>query len=275
MPESRNPIVTLTTDFGGSDHYVGAVKAAILSIATQVTIVDITHDIPAHDVREAAWVLRNAYNVFPKFTVHVAVVDPGVGTARRPIVAVTESYYFVGPDNGIFSFVFEAEPPARVVAITAPHYLRPSISATFHARDVFGPVAAHLSRGIDITNFGETIEDVTRLELPRPKVMQDGSVRAAVAHVDRFGNVILNLSRPAMEALMERVKASVLSATAGGRRITALHATYGEAPPGTPFLLYNSSDFLEIAVNQGRASDLLALRAGDIVDLSLAQQAAQ
>lgn len=275
MPETRLPIITLTTDFGTRDHYVAAMKAAMLSVSTQIAIVDVTHDIPAHDIREAGWVVRNAYTAFPKWTVHVAVVDPGVGSARRPILAVTDGHYFVGPDNGIFSFVFEADPPVNVVELTSAHYFRQGVSPTFHARDIFGPVAVHLARGIETSNFGEAIQDVTRLELPRPKVTQEGAIRATVVQVDRFGNVVLNVTRSSMEALVQRMKASGFSATVGACKVTQLFTTYAEAPSGTPFMLYNSSSFLEIAANQARASDMVGAKAGDIVELSLVQQIAQ
>jgi len=269
MPEVRPTVISLTTDFGNADHYVGALKASILSVSAQIPIVDITNDIPAHNVMEAGWALRNAYATFPRLTVHLAVVDPGVGTARRPIAAVSENYYFVGPDNGIFSFVFDAEPPARVYEIRATHFMRSPVSPTFHARDIFGPVAAHLACRADVSNVGDPIEDFVRLDLPRPTVTKSGSVQATVAHVDRFGNVVLNLTRPVMEGFMERMKASGFTASAGSTQVAQRFSTYGEAPRGTPFLLFNSSGFLEIAANQARASDILKLRAGDSVELSL------
>lgn len=275
MPETRLPIVTLTTDFGTSDHYVAAVKAAILTVSTQIAIVDVTHEIPAHDVLAAGWVLRNAYSCFPKWTVHLAVVDPGVGTSRRPILVVTDNYYFVGPDNGIFTFVLEAEPPSRVIELTAAHYFRSGVSPTFHARDIFAPVAANLARGIESSNFGDPVDDITRVDLPRPKVTQEGAIRATVAHIDRFGNIILNVTRSSMESMLQRMKASGFTATVGSTRVAQIFKTYGEAPAASPFLLYNSSNFLEIAANQASACDLLGCRAGDVVELTLIQQAAQ
>ena len=239
------------------------------AVAPQAVIVDITHDLPAHDVREAAWVLRNAIASFPKLTVHVAVVDPGVGSARRPILASTENHYFIGPDNGIFSWVFENEPPRRVVEIKAEHYMRSNVSSTFHARDIFGPAAAHLTRGVDAGNFGETIEDYAKLDLPRARLTPEGEVKATVAHVDRFGNIVLNLTRAMIEQLMARAGATGIEASVGAVRLEAIVATYAEAPAGAPFLLYNSSDFLEIAANQGRAADILKVRSGDGVGIRL------
>ena len=266
----RVPIITLTTDLGTRDHYVGAMKAVMLGVSTELAIVDITHEIPPHDLMEAGWVLRNAFATFPPRSVHVAVVDPGVGTTRRPIVAVAGEHLFVGPDNGVFSFVFDVCPPRQVIEISTTHYLQSEISATFHGRDIFAPAAAHLAKGADPSHFGDTIDDFSRLELPRPKVTPGGSVRVAVAHVDRFGNVILNVTHAALAALMERVQATGVTASIGDRRIQRLVKTYGDASPGEPVLLYNSGGFLEIAVNQGRAADLLKLRAGDAADLTLA-----
>lgn len=275
MPETRLPIITLTTDFGGSDHYVGAVKAAILSVSTSIAIVDITHEIPQHDIQGAGWILRNAFTAFPTRSVHVAVADPGVGTRRRPIVVAAQNHLFVGPDNGLFSFLYDSDPPARVHEITASHYMRATLSDTFHARDIFGPVAAHLARGADAANVGEPIEDFVRLELPRPVVTPEGAVRATVAHVDRFGNVILNVTRVSLEALMARSGATSIAALVNGVRVTHLCKTYGTGPDNAPFALFNSSDLLELACNRGRAVDLLKVRPGDAVDLTLVQQASQ
>jgi len=275
MPETRLPIITLTTDFGGSDHYVGAVKAAILSVSTSIAIVDITHEIPQHDIQGAGWILRNAFTAFPTRSVHVAVADPGVGTRRRPIVVAAQNHLFVGPDNGLFSFLYDSDPPARVHEITASHYMRATLSDTFHARDIFGPVAAHLARGADAANVGEAIEDFVRLEHPRPTVTPEGHVRATVAHVDRFGNVILNVTRSAVEAFMNKTGATGIVAVVNGARVTQMCRTYGDGPERAPFILFNSSDFVEIACNQTRAADLFKVRRGDPVELSQVQQATQ
>ncbi len=267
MPERARPIITLTTDFGTTDHYVGAVKGAILSVSTDPVIVDITHDVPPHDVMAAAWVLARAIPAFPRRTIHVAVTDPTVGTARVPILIVTDDHHLIGPDNGIFSFVLEASPPSLIVALTAPHYLREPVSATFHARDIFGPVAAHLTRGVDPANFGDPIETCVRLELPRPAVTPQRTVRASVIHVDRFGNLILNVTRQGLEALMGTDRARAIAVVAGGARVETMVTTYAEAAGGAPALLYNSSGFLEIAANRARASEALGLAAGAVVEV--------
>ena len=266
MQERPRPIITLTTDFGMTDHYVGAVKGAILSVTTDPVIVDITHDIPPHDVMTAAWVIARAVPVFPRRTIHVAVTDPTVGTARRPILIVTEDHLLIGPDNGLFSFVLEASPPSRIIALTTPHYMREPVSATFHARDIFGPVAAHLTRGVDPANFGDAMETCVRLELPRPAMTPQRTVRATVVHVDRFGNLILNVTRPGLEALLGS-DARAIAVVAGGARVETMVTTYAEAAAGAPALLYNSSGFLEIAANRSRASEALGLMAGAVVEV--------
>ncbi|MFQ5700288.1 MAG: S-adenosyl-l-methionine hydroxide adenosyltransferase family protein [Acidobacteriota bacterium] len=261
------PIITLTTDFGTQDHYVGSVKAAILSVAGDIRIVDITHEIPAHDVVQAALILRNVFNEFPRDTVHIAVTDPGVGTQRRAIVAVTENYRFVGPDNGIFSLCFEIEPPSRVIAITARHYMRAKTSPTFHARDIFAPVAAHIARGADPGNLGEAVEDPACLEQIWPATTSEGTIRARAIHIDRFGNIVLNVTRRALEGALARVGSERVTARVGRNRVERIVMTYGEAPPGVPCLLWNSASLLEIAINRQRASDVLHVSVGDAIDI--------
>lgn len=267
VPERPRPIITLTTDFGTTDHYVGALKGAILSLATDPILVDITHDIPPHDVMTAAWVLARAVPAFPRRTLHVAVTDPTVGTARKPILIVTDDHYLIGPDNGIFSFVLETSPPSLIVALTAPHYMRQPVSSTFHARDIFGPVAAHLTRGVDPLNFGAPLETCVRLELPRPALTPQRTVRSSIIHVDRFGNLILNVTRSGLEALLGADRARSLAVVAGGARVETTVEAYADAPAGVPVILYNSSGFLEIAASRARASEALGLGAGDVVEV--------
>ena len=269
MAEQRVPIITLTTDFGTRDHYVSSLKAAILSVTTQVQIVDVTHEVPAHDIGAAAYMIRSAYAAFPPRTTHLVVVDPGVGTSRRPIILSADNHYFVGPDNGVFTLIYESDVPARVFQITAEHYMSPSPSPTFHGRDIFAPVAAHVSRGLGIENFGDPVEDPVKIDLPRPKVTQEGLVRATVIFVDRFGNVVTNVTRTALEALMQKLGRTQIRGGVGGAAITETRATYAEGPGGTPFFLFNSSDYLEVAAHEARASDLLGLKPGDTVEIHL------
>ena len=269
MPEARVPIITLTTDFGTADHYVASIRGAILSVSTQVQIVDISHEVPAHDVTYAAHLVRDAAAAFPLRTVHLVVVDPGVGTARRPIIAAANNQFFVGPDNGVFSLIYESEDFTGAVHITATHYMGPDPSPTFHGRDIFAPVAAQLARGLGMENFGDPIEDAVRIETLKPRVTAEGLVKAAVLHIDRFGNVITNLSRVSLDALMQKFGRSQLRGGVGAAAITEMRTTYGEGPAGAPFFLFNSTGQLEIASHETRACDILGLKAGDSVDIHL------
>lgn len=269
MPEQRIPIITLTTDFGSADHYVSSIKAAILSVTTNVHLVDVTHDVPAHDVVAGGFTLRAAYPAFPPRTIHLVVVDPGVGTERRPIIVSADNHYFVGPDNGIFSGLYESDPAARIIHITAAHYLRENPSPTFHGRDVFSPVAAQMSRGLGMENFGDFIEDPVRVDLPRPKVTPEGHLKATVILIDRFGNAVTNVTRGALEALMQKLGRSRIHGGTPRAAVTELRRTYADGPSGSVFFLFNSSDHLEIAASQGRASDLLGLKPGDAVEVNL------
>jgi len=258
-------IVTLTTDFGLEDGYVGQMKGAALSICSNLQFVDITHHVPPHDVLSGALHLKAAYSSFPPGTVHVAVVDPGVGTARRGVVVRTARYVFVAPDNGLLSLALEDEPVGAAHLLEARHLRRSNVSATFEGRDVFAPAAAWVARGIEVERFGPEAGDLARLELPafRAEAGRPVSVRALL--VDRFGNVTLNVPRRAVQrddgsAPLPRIRVQTPRAT-----IDELHRTYGDADPGKPFLLFNSADFLEIAVREGRACERLGLRAGDEV----------
>ena len=180
------PVITLLTDFGTADYFVGAVKGAILSVNPSAVIVDITHEIPPQDIEAGAFTLLAAYKTFPVGTIHVAVVDPGVGSTRRPIIVKTNEQFFVGPDN-TFTYIYDREPSHRIVHVTADRFFRPSVSSTFHGRDIFAPVAAALSNGVALEEFGEEINDQVRLpSLETP---------LRVIHIDRFGNCVTNITR--------------------------------------------------------------------------------
>ena len=268
MAAARRPIVTLTTDFGTADHYVAAMKGVILSLAPGAVLVDISHDVAPHDVMEAGWLLRQACFWFPAGTVHVAVTDPGVGTARRPLLAAAGGHWFVGPDNGIFSWVFAARPPREVRELAVP---RRAVSATFHGRDIFAPAAARLAAGARPATLGARIRDWRRVEIPRPERARAGAARARVIHVDRFGNVILGFTRSDARALTSRSAAARLGVAAGRRRVTRFVTTYAEIPSGGVAMLFGSSDFLELAANQARADRLLGLALGDQVRVILSR----
>lgn len=235
-------LITLLTDFGTADYFVGAVKGAIASVNPNVPIIDVTHEIPAQDIEAGAFMLLAAYKTFPRGTIHVAVVDPGVGSARRPIIAVTNDQFFVGPDNGIFSYISAH----RTFHVTAEKYFRPNPSSTFHGRDVFAPVAAALSTGVAPEQFGPEINDEVRLpSLESP---------LRIIHIDRFGNCVTNISRE---------KFSGKSLSINGHTITAFRNFYGEAPAGEVFAIWGSAGFLEISVNGGSAARVLGAKRGD------------
>ena len=242
------PLITLLTDFGTADYYVGAVKGVILSVNPDAVIVDITHEVPAQDIETGAFLLLAAYKTFPRGTVHVAVVDPGVGSTRRPIIVSAADQFFVGPDNGIFTYI---EPPHRAFHVTAEKHFRPDPSSTFHGRDIFAPVAAALSTGVSPEEFGPEINDEVKLpSLETP---------LRIIHIDRFGNCVTNITR-------ERFEGKSLSIN--GRPISALRKFYGEAPEGEIFAIWGSAGFLEISMNGGSAAKVLGAKPGDAVSFT-------
>lgn len=268
-------IITLTTDFGLDDGYAGAMKGAILSINPQAAIVDITHLAPPQDVFHGAFALWAAYALFPRGTVHVAVVDPGVGGARRGIAVSGGGYLFVGPDNGVLSLALEGAadtggrsgdplvaverplPPGyAAVEATNPRFHRPEVSSTFHGRDVFGPVAAHLSLGVPLEHLGPRVETIFQFPASRPSVGAEGTVRGAVLHVDRFGNLLTNIRPAHLPGRHVRVRA-------GRAVINGLSDTYS-AGEGV-MALWGSNGTLEIAVKNDSAARILGLRRGDPV----------
>lgn len=188
-------MITLLTDFGTTDYFVPAVKGVILTLHPTAQLIDLTHDIPAQDIRHAAFTLGACYHNFPPGTIHLAVVDPGVGSARRPIVIQAGQHFFVGPDNGLFSFVYAREPHMRVYHATRPEFFRAQLSATFHGRDIFAPLAAWLARGAHPASFGPEITDYVRLTIPQPQAdAQTNIITGEVIHIDRYGNCLTNLT---------------------------------------------------------------------------------
>jgi hypothetical protein len=247
-------------------------KGVIFKVNPQAQIVDITHEIGPQDIWEAAFTLKTAYSHFPKGTVHLAVVDPGVGSGRRPIIVVTESYYFIGPDNGIFSLIFEEADRLRVHHITASHYFLANPGPTFHGRDVFAPVAGWLSKGIPSGNFGDVIEDYVRLNVPVPK-STGTSIDGHVIHIDRFGNVITNVPYKSMQALLpDGAELGTVLVTIGGKEIKGLKKFYAESAPGEPSAIINSSGYLEIFLFKQNARTALSLKRGEPVKVSVQQK---
>ena len=256
-------IVTLTTDFGLRDGYVAAMKGAMLSAAPDVRLVDVTHEVPAQDVMAAAFTLRQAVPHFPAGTVHLAVVDPGVGTERRAVAARFEiggaTHAFVGPDNGLLPLVVGSEAVGDVVALPT----EAAASATFHGRDVFGPAAARLAAGDALDTLGPPTDALTPMHWPLPRV-DDQGVYGMVLHVDRFGNCVTNITREDVE---QHSAGRAFKCYAGAAVFRSHGRTYAEVGAGDPLTLFGSSGHLEIAVNRGHASQLLSVERGDTVHL--------
>lgn len=257
------PVVTLLTDFGTADYFVAAVKGVILTINPLVSLVDITHEIPPQDIEAGAFTLLTCYRDFPPGTVHLAVVDPGVGSTRRPIVVNAGSRFFVGPDNGLFSYVYDNETSHQAFHVTAKEYFRASPSPTFHGRDVFGPVAAALSKGVKPKKLGPRIVDEVRLASLSPAKDANGKLRGRIIHIDHFGNCITNLTRadlPDATGVTLLIKRRVIKTF---RQFFAdEHGSKDEI-----FAIWGSAGFLELALNGGSAAEVLKVKRGDAVVL--------
>ena len=247
------PIVTLTTDFGGGSYYVGAMKGVILRTAPEAQLVDISHQIPPQDVLAAAFVLRHAACEFPPGTVHLAVVDPGVGTRRRPLVVQSNGHLWVGPDNGLFSFVLDRA-DCQVREIARPDLGRSNPSNTFHGRDLFAPLAAHLCRGLDIAAVGPPLADPVRLAEAAP-CKSANRIDGHIVHIDGFGNLVSNIAAADIAPW-----GSGLCIRLGAHVLTALCRTYEDVEPGAPLALIGSAGLLEVAVNCGHAARQLGVQ---------------
>jgi len=229
--------------------------------------------VQAFDVLDGALTVSQAYSYFPNRTVHVVVVDPGVGTARRPIVASCDKYHFVAPDNGVLSLVYAREPRMHVRHITSEHYFLQPVSNTFHARDIFSPVAAYLAKEVDSLKFGEEIEDYVRFSAPKPKAVDGNRLRGVVLKVDRFGNLITNIT-PQDAPMIFEADPKAFKIVVGSREVTELHNAYAEAAPGEVFGILGSMGFLEIAANRGAAAQLTGAGKGSDVSIILGEGAA-
>ncbi|MCL6475965.1 MAG: SAM-dependent chlorinase/fluorinase [Firmicutes bacterium] len=258
-------IITLLTDFGTEDTYVGVMKGVITSICPSAQVIDLTHQVPPQDIATGAFLLDVSVDYFPEGTIHVAVVDPGVGTARKPVALRTAKAFFVGPDNGIFTLVLQRQKLLQAICLDNPRYHLPTVSSTFHGRDIFAPVAAHIACGVPMEELGTPIHHLQRLPLPRIRVDWQG-IRATVVHIDRFGNAITNLTRDNYEAWRTRwdVKEPAVQ-VAASNTLLPIASTYGDVARGKALALFGSSERLEIAVNGGSAARELALRRGDTI----------
>ncbi|MCL6480674.1 MAG: SAM-dependent chlorinase/fluorinase [Firmicutes bacterium] len=253
------PVITLTTDYGLRDPLVGVLKGVILKINPEVRIVDLTHHVLPFDILDGALAIGQAYRYFPPRTVHVVVVDPGVGSQRRPILVTGEQHYFVAPDNGVLSTIYEREATVSVRHITAEHYFLHPVSNTFHGRDIFAPVAAWLTKTWQPQSFGEEIHDFVRFALPRAR-RSDGAVRGVVLRVDSFGNLVTSVTAEDIPEILRQGRPFRLHI--GGKQITTLRTIYSDAPAGEPFAIVGSSGFLEISINRGSAARELGVSRG-------------
>jgi S-adenosylmethionine hydrolase len=252
------PVIALLSDFGTRDHYVGMMKGVMIGICPDVTLVDITHEITPHDVMDGALELAASYKFFPAGTIFLAVVDPGVGSARRGMAAEVGDYRFVCPDNGLLSAIVRDVPPKKVVELTERRYARPTVSRTFEGRDRFAPAAAWLAKGIQLAAMGRNLAEYTRLDIPLPVVGDDG-IAGAVLRLDRFGNLVTNIDRKTFEKFG---KDGGVQIGAGARTVGRLVATYADIQPGEVCALFGSTDHLELAANAGSAADVLGLSRG-------------
>jgi len=270
-------VITLTTDFGLEDSYVAAMKGVILGINPQATIVDVTHTVPPQDIQAGAFALLGAAPYFPKGTVHVAVIDPGVGSERRAIAMQAGGYFFIGPDNGVLTLAAQVHNLRRKLSLVRPsstlkaiHLLNPEywlseVSSTFHGRDIFAPVAAHLSSGEPFDNFGLPIEDYTLIEL-KPPIERDDALIGEILYIDRFGNLISNILNWRIPEVREQARVEIAETCFCG-----IFQTYSNAKLGEPLALIGSSGFLEIAVRNGNAARQLDAKIGDTVIVTTPQ----
>ncbi len=269
----RRPIITLITDFGQADHFVGVMKGVIAGINPEALVVDVNHQVNSYDIFEAAFALAQSYRSFPSDTIHVVVVDPGVGTARRPLLARTIDYKFVAPDNGVLSLVFEREESIEVRHITSDHYFLNPVSNTFHGRDIFAPVAGWLTKGVEADKFGEPISDYAKFTSPKPKRTGDQLVQGVVLKVDKFGNLITNLSPDDVPQLFAE-NPPPFKIVVNQQEITGLNLSYSMGKPGEVFAIVGSSGYLEICTNRGSAAKALNAGRGAEVGIVLGAAAA-
>jgi len=258
-------IITLLTDFGLKDPYVAVMKGVILKINPNVNIVDITHEVPNHDIFYAALTLWSAYKFFPKNTIHVVVVDPGVGTERKPIVIKSKNYFFIGPDNGVLSLAASEDEIQDLYEINLnSKYVSRQISYTFHGRDVFAPAAAYLSLGVSLSEIGKRIKHYKIIKLPKYSI-EDNSIIGKVIYIDKFGNVVTNIPSEVISMkLLSFNKEYIVKITERNLNLKVkLVKAYSQVPPGTPLLIPDSFNFLELSINMGNASKKFNIKIND------------
>lgn len=260
----KKALITMTTDFGEADYFVAAMKGVIYSINPAVEIVDLTHAIPPHDIYSAAFTLMCCYADFPINTIHLVVVDPGVGSARRPIMVMTDNHTFIGPDNGVFSYIYQRAHVNRIVHFTTEHYFRQPVSTTFHGRDIFAPCAAYVSKLVDWRMMGVEISDPVRFNIPAPVVLSEQQIRGTVLHVDRFGNLITNITPSELTEERIRAGARVRIGKHEGLRVLT---HFAEANQNELFAYFGSAGLLELAVPRQSAARIAEARRGVEVEV--------
>ncbi len=263
----KERIITLTTDFGDESGYAGVMKGVILTVNPDCQIIDITHRVSQQNVEEAAFLLNNSFSYFPEHSIHVVVVDPGVGSERKPILIETDKYWFVGPDNGIFSFIFLMEGFKKVWEITNKSYFLPEVSSTFHGRDIFAPVAAHLSLGVSAEELGKELKGFVMLKDLEPKV-EAGVIKARVVYADHFGNLISNISKDLFSRLVADKSFNI---SVGGEIIQKLSLSYADVRDGEVLALFGSSQWLEISVKNGNCQKELDIKKGAEINILVPQ----
>ncbi|WP_291999988.1 SAM-dependent chlorinase/fluorinase [Caldivirga sp.] len=256
-------VITLLTDFGNGDYFVASMKGVILSIDPNVTIVDVTHDVPSFNILKAAFILWATYRYFPRGSIHVVVVDPGVGTNRRAIAVMSRNYYFIGPDNGVLTMAAEDDGVVEVREISNRRVMLSEVSSTFHGRDVFAPAAAYLGL-VDFKDYGPLISDYVKLTMPKP-IERNGVIEAQVIYVDKFGNVYTSVRR----GMFNLNYGDSITVNAKGRGIRVrISKSYGYVNRGEALALFNSMGFLELAVNGGSFSSEYGLSEGDVIQIA-------
>lgn len=261
--ELMSALITLTTDFGLNDHYVGTMKGAILKVNPAAQIVDICNSVQPYDLLDGALTLTQAYSYFPNGTIHVVVVDPGVGTTRRPIIVDAGNHTFVGPDNGVFSFVYEREERVTVRHITAEHYFLQPVSATFHGRDIFAPIAGYLSKGVESSKIGDVVTDYLKFAPPHPVAVNAHTMKGMVMKVDGFGSLITSFHPRDVPQLFQ--PSAPFRILVGKGEIRTMKTTFAQGTAGEVFAMVGSSGFLEIVANRGSAAQILAVgRGGEV-----------
>lgn len=262
-----NRLVTLTTDFGVNDYFVGTMKGVILSINPAAQIIDICNSIQSFDVLDGALTIAQAYSYFPPDTIHLVIVDPGVGSERRPLLITTEKHIFIAPDNGVMSLVYERVERLSVRHITASHYFLQPVSQTFHGRDVFAACAGWLSKGVEISKFGDEVTDFIRFSAPKPKPVSENAFKGVVLKSDKFGNLITNFTAKEVPQLFTP-EPPAFRIQVGKAEVTKIRTAYAQAAPGEVFGIIGSMGYLEISANRAAANRLVGADKGSEVSIA-------